>query len=728
MRRLLYLCFLCWLPLLAGATAATGAGAALGPTSVSERFVFGVLATRPAALVEQEHQPLADYLAQQLNAEVQLLVLEYAAMNEALERGQIDFLLTSPGHYLIVRRQFPLAGLLATMIRQENGQPTTHLGGVVIARADRSDLRTLADLKGQRIAALHPRTLAGYQIQAYELLQAGFDLQRDFVFTYFEHHDGVVQAVLAGQADVGFVRTGILEALKKEGRLQAQQLQVIHAQQHPGFPFQISTQLYPEWAFAAMERVDSVVARRAAAALLLLPPGHPATQGSQIAGFAPPQVYVGVEEVTRALRLPPFDAAPVFTWADIWERHKIPLLALAASFLAIVALLGFSLWHRRELKRQRDALDRLIQLWPQPMLLISQQRFVQTNRAALALLGLEHEHELLGRPPWDISPPQQSDGLDSRQRLQAVLDAVQHGQATRLDWDLNRRDGTVVAVELTLLALEQHAERHGSQRILCSWTDLTTRKQTERLLQQQADRLARSNAELEQFAYVASHDLRQPLRMVNSYVQLLERRLADRLEDDTRQMMGFVTQAAQRMDQMLVSLLEYSRVGRKGEPMAPILMREALDEALRFLAPLSAETQAQIRIRGHWPELLASRNEITRLWQNLVGNALKFRAPDQVPQIEISAAPDEQGWRFEVADHGIGIDPGQFERLFKVFQRLHTRSEYEGTGIGLAVARKIVERHGGRIWVESAGLGQGSRFVFCLPEQGPDSAQAPGQA
>ena len=183
MRRLLYLCFLCWLPLLAGATAATGAGAALGPTSVSERFVFGVLATRPAALVEQEHQPLADYLAQQLNAEVQLLVLEYAAMNEALERGQIDFLLTSPGHYMIVRRQFPLAGLLATMIRQENGQPTTHLGGVVIARADRSDLRTLADLKGQRIAALHPRTLAGYQIQAYELLQAGFDLQRDFVFT-----------------------------------------------------------------------------------------------------------------------------------------------------------------------------------------------------------------------------------------------------------------------------------------------------------------------------------------------------------------------------------------------------------------------------------------------------------------------------------------------------------------------------------------------------------------
>ncbi len=728
MRRLLYLCFLCWLPLLAGATAATGAGAALGPTSASERFVFGVLATRPAALVEQEHQPLADYLAQQLNAEVQLRVLDFAAMELALELGQIDFLLTNPAHYMVVRRQHPLTGLLATLIRQENRQQTMELGGVIFARADRSDLRTLADLKGQHIAALEPRALGGFQAQAYELVQAGFDIQRDFVFTHFERHDDVVNAVIDGRADAGFVRTSLLEALKLEGRLQAQQLHIISEQRYPGFPFLVSTRLYPEWAFVAMRRVDSVVARRAAAALLLLPPGHPATQGSQIAGFAPPQVYVGVEDVARALRLPPFDAAPEFTLLDVWERHKIPLLALAASFLAIVALLGFSLWHRRELKRQRDALDRLIQLWPQPMLLISQQRFVQTNRAALALLGLEHERELLGRPPWDVSPPQQSDGLDSRQRLHEVFEAVQHGRVTRLDWELQRRDGTLVAAEVTLLALEQHDEQRTSQRILCSWTDLTARKQTERLLQQQADRLAHSNAELEQFAYVASHDLRQPLRMVNSYVQLLERRLAEQLDDDTRQMMGFVTQAAQRMDQMLVSLLEYSRVGRKGEPMAPISVRAALDEALQFLAPLSAETQAQIRIRGHWPELLASRNEITRLWQNLVGNALKFRAPDQVPQIEISAAPDEQGWRFEVADHGIGIDPGQFERLFRVFQRLHTRSEYEGTGIGLAVARKIVERHGGRIWVESAGLGQGSRFVFCLPEQGPDSAQAPGQA
>ena len=241
------------------------------------------------------------------------------------------------------------------------------------------------------------------------------------------------------------------------------------------------------------------------------------------------------------------------------------------------------------------------------------------------------------------------------------------------------------------------------------------RAQAEEALQQKSDELFRSNAELEQFAYVVSHDLRQPLRMINSYMNLLERALGDKLDDETREMMGFAAGGARRMDQMLVSLLEYSRVGRKGEPMAPLASREAVAEALDFLAPEIEETGAKVRVFGEWPEIVASRDEFTRLWQNLIGNALKYRAPDRVPQVEVMVAPEDGGWRFCVADNGIGIDPQQFDRLFKVFQRLHTRDQYEGTGIGLAVARKIVERHGGRIWVESEGAGQGCRFIFILP-------------
>jgi PAS domain S-box-containing protein len=256
--------------------------------------------------------------------------------------------------------------------------------------------------------------------------------------------------------------------------------------------------------------------------------------------------------------------------------------------------------------------------------------------------------------------------------------------------------------------------------------EITERKQAEHTAQAQTEALARSNAELEQFAYVASHDLRQPLRMVNSYVQLLERRLANTLDEDTRKMMHFATEGATRMDQMLVSLLDYSRVGRKGEPMAALASRAALDEALHFLAPVIADAQATVRVSGDWPQLVASRDEFTRLWQNLISNAVKYRALDRAPEIDITVTPQtDGGWRFCVADNGIGIDPVQFDRLFKVFQRLHTREQYEGNGIGLAVARKIVERHGGLIWVESDGAGMGSRFCFFLPAQLPGTGVSP---
>ncbi|MFP4272428.1 MAG: PAS domain S-box protein [Halothiobacillaceae bacterium] len=252
--------------------------------------------------------------------------------------------------------------------------------------------------------------------------------------------------------------------------------------------------------------------------------------------------------------------------------------------------------------------------------------------------------------------------------------------------------------------------------------DITEQVKASQALEAATEELRRSNAELEQFAYVASHDLRQPLRMVGSYVQLLERRLGDGLDSDTVQMMGFITDGARRMDQMLQSLLEYSRVGRMGEPMVELDTRQVLDEALHFLGPEIERHGAEVNVSGDWPKVRASRNELLRLFQNLVNNAVKYHEPDRTPRVVIEAdAPSATEWRCCVQDDGIGIDPAQRDRLFQMFQRLQTRSRYEGFGVGLAVARKIVEHHGGRIWVESEGLGQGSRFCFMLPT-GEDSA------
>jgi signal transduction histidine kinase len=240
---------------------------------------------------------------------------------------------------------------------------------------------------------------------------------------------------------------------------------------------------------------------------------------------------------------------------------------------------------------------------------------------------------------------------------------------------------------------------------------------------QQSEELARSNTELEQFAYVASHDLREPLRMVSSFLTLLERHLGDKLDGEGREFMGYARDGAQRMDQMIMDLLQYSRVGRMETTMEQVDLADVLETARQELAPKIAEAGATLSVEGTLPTVAGYPGELARLFQNIVGNAIKYRAPDRAPQVTVRACPVDDGWQVTVADNGIGIEPQFFERIFAIFQRLHTRTQYEGSGIGLAICKKIVEHHGGRIWVESQP-GAGSAFHFVLPTCVPARAPA----
>jgi light-regulated signal transduction histidine kinase (bacteriophytochrome) len=243
------------------------------------------------------------------------------------------------------------------------------------------------------------------------------------------------------------------------------------------------------------------------------------------------------------------------------------------------------------------------------------------------------------------------------------------------------------------------------------------RKQAEEALQRTAEKLARSNKDLEQFAYVASHDLQEPLRQVTGFMQLLRDRYAGKLDERAIEYIQYGVDGASRMSNLIRDLLDYSRVGASDKQPGEISCQEALDRALANLGTALSDSSARVT-HDSLPTLVANSGQITQLLQNLVGNAIKFRREGVDPEVHVGARQEGDQWVLWVRDNGIGIPPEQFDRVFVIFQRLHSRSKYLGTGIGLAICKKIVQRHGGRIWVESK-VGEGSTFYFTLPAARP---------
>ena len=347
------------------------------------------------------------------------------------------------------------------------------------------------------------------------------------------------------------------------------------------------------------------------------------------------------------------------------------------------------------------------------------------NVGAERMLGYTAAEVVNKITPADISDPQElvaraaalSLELDTpiTPGFEALVFKASRGIEDIYELTYIRKDGSHFPAVVSVTALREEGDAIIGYLLI--GTDNTSRKAAQDEITRYSEGLKRSNEDLQRFAYVASHDLQEPLRTISSFLQLIEKRNRDLLDEESKEFMSFAVSGANRLQMMINNLLEYSRLDSRGNPFVRVESGDILRKVIDDFSPEIERSNAVITF-DDLPVVMADPGQLGRLFQNLVGNALKFRGGEP-PRIQVAARREERNWVFSVRDNGIGIDTKYRDRIFVIFQRLHTMETYAGTGIGLSICKKIVERHGGRIWMESEP-GKGSTFCFTIPAKEAD--------
>lgn len=461
---------------------------------------LGIAALRPKAEMQAAWQPIAEQLDKDMPGyHLVPVILSQSEMDLAVARHELDFVLTNPAHFIQLKQQKGLSAALATVVSEAKGRPLRAFGGTILARSDREDLRDLEDLTGKRLAcgSAPESNFDGYQVQALELKQAGLPIPAPSqILITGPPQDSVVQAVLEGRVDAGFVRTGLIERMAQEGKLEMRRLKVLHRQDLADFPFASSTHLYPEWPLSALPHVDETLARTFTGALLGLEQGTPLLRKAGLYGFSIPENYECVENLMRELRVPPYNAPPDIRLRDLWHRYATWILALATATLAILLLaIRLIAANRRlttaktkaaqeaDLARASEARFRVLFDGAADAVYIhdAQGQILDVNRMACESTGYTRK-ELL-----DLNVSSIEVGLTTEQRSR-IWDSLISGRSVTVEGTNRRKDGSTFPVEAHIAPFgsAEHPTFYAATR------DLSDRQRTESLLRESERKLAQA--------------------------------------------------------------------------------------------------------------------------------------------------------------------------------------------------------------------------------------------
>ncbi|MGB5832820.1 MAG: PhnD/SsuA/transferrin family substrate-binding protein [Thiohalocapsa sp.] len=686
---------------------------------------IGILSHLGVDATARAWTPTAQYLSDAVNGmRFRILPLGFDTIESAVAGEKVDFLLVNPGIYVGLELSHGIARI-ATM---RSGNEHNLFGGVIFARSERDDIEQLADLTGKRFMGVDALSLGGFEMAWAELLESGVAPDRDLAELRFAGtHDAVVAAVRDGQVDAGTVRTGTLERMAESGAISLDDLRILNARSEPGFPFLLSTSLYPEWPFSRLSHTPDDLAQRVAVALLQMPSNGAAAHAGDYAGWTVPLDYQSVHMLLQQLGRAPYDEQAPFTLRDALSRYWVVVVAGLSALLVLLALTSRVLQLNQRLSRANTRLERRQQLILDSVAegifgVDLKDRATFVNKAMERMTGWRAE-ELIGNEQHEIIHHTRIDG-EPYPREDCPVHATFRDNLPRFVEDdlFWRRDGSSFPVEYSTTPIRDDVgETIGSVVV---FRDITERRKA-------AERISRHEAEQAHFARLSTigemasgiaHELNQPLTAITTNA-----RACVRMIETGRTSMAscgdVMTKIAEQAERAGEVIRQIRRFVRKEQPeIAKVAVADIFDTVLVLLRQDARRASVVLyqQLGAHADHVMAQRTQIEQVLLNLVRNAIEAMA-DQQRERRVLLIARRSGDQVEirVVDTGPGLGRGSPEHLFEPF----VTTKAQGLGVGLSVSNGIVEAHGGKLRVDST-TGIGATFFFSLPYAGEGQYEA----